>query len=89
MSSPNVDYVTTYFEVPTLTKMHGEPAYKTLYQSKNQLKSNNSAVTRNLRGGSNGHLGLVCAPVEYVTVNPNVYMNPLHLGPLEIDVLAT
>ena len=35
MRFANIDYVSTYFEYPTLTKAHGEPAYETLQVLKN------------------------------------------------------
>ena len=37
--SNNIDYVTTYFEYPTLTKIHGKPTYEPLNKIKIQLKS--------------------------------------------------
>ena len=35
MMSTNIDYVTTYFEYPTLTKIHGKPLYEPLKEMKN------------------------------------------------------
>ena len=89
MSSPNINYVTKCFEFATLTKIHGKPTYKTLRKLKNQSKANSSAVTSDLGGGDNDHLGLVLMPVEYDTVNATVYTHLLYLRPLDIDVLAT
>ena len=89
MRSLNVDYVTTYFEFPTLRKIHDKPTYETLRKLKNQLKEKDSAVTSDLGGGVNDHLGLVCTSVEYVNVNPTVYTHPLHLVSLQIDVRVT
>ena len=59
MSSTNIDYVDTYFEFRTLTRIHGEPNYQALKTMKDQLKSNATAVTSKLGGGAHGHLGLV------------------------------
>ena len=89
MRSLNVDYVTTYFELPTLRKIHGEPTYENLYKLKNQSKENDSAITSDLGGGVNDHLGLVYTLVKYVNVNTTVYTHSLHPGPLHIDVLVT
>ena len=36
MTSTNIDYVDTYFELPTLTKIHGEPTYFQLKELKNE-----------------------------------------------------
>ena len=64
MTSTNIDYVDTYFELPTLTKIHGEPTYFQLKELKNELKSNATSVTTDLGGGGHGHLGLVLTPAE-------------------------
>ena len=84
MTSTNIDYVDTYFEYPTLTKIHGEPTYETLKTIKNELKSNACSVTSDLGGGANGHLGLVLTPAEYTAVSPTAYAHPVHPGNLNI-----
>ena len=89
MTITSIDYVSTYFESPVLTKIHGEPTYETLQVIKNQLKANAASVTSDLGGGANGHLGLICTPVEYATVNVTPYVTPLHPGPLIIPVGST
>ena len=52
MRSANINYVSNYFEYPTLTKSHCKPTYKTLRELKIQLKVNASAVTSVLGEGS-------------------------------------
>ena len=84
MASTNINYVSTYFEYPTLTKIHGEPSYKTLQELKNQLKGNTSGITSDLGGGVNGHLGLVCTANEYLNVDHTAYVRPAPLCPLVI-----
>ena len=84
MTSTNIDYVDTYFEFPTLTKIHGEPTYFQLKELKNELKSNASSVTTDLGGGANGHLGLVLTPAEYNAVSATAYNRPTHPGNLNI-----
>ena len=84
MTSTNIDYVDTYFEIPTLTKIHGEPTYFQLKELKNELKANATSVTSDLGGGANGHLGLVLTPAEYTTVSATAYNRPVHPGPLVI-----
>ena len=66
-----------------LTKIYGKPPYKT--QVKKQVTSNAFAVTSDLEGGSNGHLGLVCILIEYANVNLVVYVQPVHPGLLDIE----
>ena len=51
MTSTNIDYIDTYFQLPTLPKIHGEPTYYNLKSLKNKLKANASAVTSTLGGG--------------------------------------
>jgi len=55
----NIDYRTTFFEFPQLTKIHGEPDYDTLHRLHNELKSNAGSVPSTLGGGAHGHLGLI------------------------------
>lgn len=88
MASTSIDYVATYFEFPVLTKIHGEPTYETLLEMKNQLKANASQVTSDLGGGANGHLGLVCTPIEYANISVIPYVQPVHPGLLVIPVGA-
>ena len=84
MSGTNIDYKTTNFEYPTLTKISGQPNYELLKSIKDELKANAASVPSNLGGGSNGHLGLVLSDVEYLTVSPIAYIRPTHPGPLVI-----
>ena len=84
MTSTNIDYVDTYFEIPTLTKIHGEPTYFQLKELKNELKTNATSVTTDLGGGGHGHLGLVLTPAEYLIVSATAYNRPPHPGTLTI-----
>ena len=88
MASTSIDYVATYFEFPVLKKIHGEPTYEKLLEMKNQLKANASQVTSDLGWGTNGHLGLVCTPIEYANVSVIPYVQPVHPGLLVIPVGA-
>ena len=84
MTSTNINYVETYFEYPTLTRIHGAPTYDTLKTLKDQLKANATSVTSDLGGGNHGHLGLVLDTLEYNNVSPVPYDRPLHPGNLTI-----
>ena len=83
-TSTNIDYIDTYFQIPVLTKIHGEPTYHTLKILKNELKANASSVQSNLGGGSHGHLGLVLTRAEYALIAIAPYINPPHPGQLNI-----
>ena len=87
MRSTNVNYVSTYFKYPMLTKIHSKPPYKT--RVKKILTSNAFAVTSDLEGGSNGHLCLVYTLIEYVNMNLVVYVQQVHPGILDIEENAT
>ena len=47
----NNDYVKTYFEIPELTKIHGEPTFETSRVLFNQLKANATNVSTTLGMG--------------------------------------
>ena len=47
MTSTNIDYVDTYLEIPTLTKIHGEPSYFQLKELKNEIKTASSQNNSN------------------------------------------
>ena len=49
--SAAVDYISTYFENPTLSRIHGEPTYNTLRKMKNELMRNAASVPTDLGGG--------------------------------------
>ena len=87
--SAAVNYISTYFEHPTLSKIHGEPTYNTLRILKNELMRNAASVPSDLGGGANGHLGLLLTPTEYVSVNAIAYLRPTHPGTLVIPAAST
>ena len=84
MTTTNIDYVDTYFELPTLTKIHDEPTYFHLKELKNELKTNATSVTTDLGGGDHGHLGLILTPAEYAAISAHAYVRPVHPGVLVI-----
>ena len=77
MSTSNIDYKTTNFEFPVLTKITGQPHYELLKTIKNELKSNASSVPCDLGGGNNGHLGLILTPAEQLVISPTIYVRPV------------
>ena len=84
MTSTNIDYVETYFEFKTLTRIHGEPTFPTLKKMKEELCANASNVSSDLGGGANGHLGLVLTAAEYATISATPYDRPPHVPALVI-----
>ena len=77
-----VDYATTRFQYPVLTKIHGAPTYQTLTKLKKEIQANAKSVNCNLGGGAHGHLGLVLKPEEYATVSATPYEEPQFPDPL-------
>ena len=59
MANPNIDYTSTNFEFPTLTKIQGIPTYEPLRKIKNETKSNAASVPCDLGGGAHGLYVLV------------------------------
>ena len=84
MSNPNIDYTSTNFEFPTLTKIQGIPTYEPLRKIKNEMKSNAASVPCDLGGGAHGHLGIMLSATEYANVSLVNYVRPVHPGILSI-----
>ena len=82
MANPNIDYATTNFEYPVLTKVHGIPAYESMKIIKNELKANAASVPCDLGGGAHGHLGIMLTQPEYANVSAVDYVRPVHPGML-------
>ena len=86
MVNPNIDYVTTNFEYPVLTKIHGIPTYEALRKIKNEIKYNTASVPCDLGGGNHGHLGVVLTQVEYSSITITPYVRSVHSGIVNIAV---
>ena len=65
-----IDYRSTFFDYPSLTKITGEPSLSTLMTLRNELKANAQSVESNLGGGAHGHLGLVVPASVYNYIAP-------------------
>ena len=46
-----IDYISTTFEYPVLSKIHGHPTYPPLKTIKDEIKVNTASVASELRGG--------------------------------------
>ena len=81
----NIDYVNTYFQIPILTPIQGEPTFETLRVLRDEVRANSGDVSTNLGGGNYGYLGLVLSPAEYARVTPgNPFVCPVMPPPLVI-----
>ena len=79
-NTSNIDYVSTVFQYPVLTKIHDTPTFNLLKRIKDELKANAGNVQCDLGGGQHGHLGLVLNPTEYARVSNVPYVRPVHPG---------
>ena len=77
----SINYIETKSEYKVLTKIHGEPNYKSIRLLFNQVKANAASVPSNLGGGAHGHLGLVLTPAKYALVSAVPFDWPAHPGP--------
>ena len=90
MSTIDIDFKSTYFQHPSLTKIYGEPTYQSLQKLYKEIKANATTVTSLLGGGLNGYLGLVVTDVAYArTVANDPFVRPAHPGVLTIADTAT
>ena len=89
MATSLVDYRTTVFEYPTLTKIHGEPTFEGIKTLHKELMINAQMVHSDLGGGAYGHLGLVLSPCRYGLIRNALYNRPLHPGQLVIPAGTT
>ena len=58
-SQPNYREAHLHFQHPSLTKISGDPTYKSLANLEKEIEANGKSVPSTLGGGSQGHLGLV------------------------------
>ena len=72
MSDSQPNYREAYFQHPSLTKISGDPTYKSLAKLEKEIKANGKSVPSTLRGGSQGHLGLVSSASAYDRVSHGV-----------------
>jgi hypothetical protein len=72
----------TYFQHKVLTRIHGQPTYKTLQNLSTEIKANAASVPSTLGGGHYGHLGLILSPDRYATLAHSVpWFSPDNPGP--------
>ena len=79
-----INYRETISEHTNLTKIIGIPPYDTLHLLQNKIKSNATAVHRNLGSDQHGYLGLVLRTNAYIFLSKNTFVRPVHPGTLVI-----
>ena len=87
----DIDYKNNVFELPELSRIHGEPPTATLLDLRNEIRCNAQSVTTTLGGGKHGHLGLVMSESLYTSLpDATPYIKPEYPGPFQIeDPVAT
>eukprot|EP00957_Ditylum_brightwellii_P012528 946694-Ditylum_brightwellii.AAC.1 len=63
-----IDYISTMFEKPKLTHVHGEPTMSSLLTLQNKIRSNAQSVHTTLGEGMYRQLGLVMTASNYAAV---------------------
>ena len=86
MTASTVNYQETFFEKKDLTKIRGKRTYETLQRLIKELKANASTVHSDLGGGNYDLLGLLLSPTSYALISTTLFVQPMHLGPLNIPV---
>ena len=84
MANPNINYTSTNFEYPTLTKIQWISTYEPLRRIKNKLKANTASVHCDLGCGAYEHLGLMLTVPESENISQIGYIWLLHPGTLDI-----
>ena len=82
MSDNHPNYREAYFQHPTLTKISSDPTYMSLAKLEREIKANGKSVPSTLKGGSQGHLGLVSSAQSYDRISPGVLFARLALPDL-------
>ena len=73
MSAYSVENITESFTTPNITKVSGEPTYKTIKDVEKKIITNAASIPSELGGGGHGFLGLVLNPHKYITVTGHVF----------------
>ena len=71
---------TLHFPTPTLTKIDGEPTFRTLQQLQSELNNNAIAIESNRGSGIHGHLILTVTPATYLMMTEEEFDIPPNPG---------
>ena len=71
------------FPIKTIPKIIGEPTYKAINKLMEGLYANASTIPTTLRGGRNGHIGLLVDTSVYENIATADYKRPTDPGPYE------
>jgi len=85
-TTTDIDYKNNYFEYPELTRIHGLPTTTSLIELRDEIRANAQSVITMLGGGKWGHMGLVCSPTIYATMDASTpYIHPVNPGPFQVQ----
>jgi hypothetical protein len=88
--SSHINYRESFFQHPALTKITGDPTYTSLAKLERKCKANAKSVRSDLRGGQQGHLGLISSAPAYVRIAPGtLFHRPALPAPPVTDGTAT
>ena len=69
------------FPIKNIPNIIGEPTYKAINKLRGGLYVNAAVIPTTLRGGQNGHTGLIMDTAVYESVATNGYTRPTETGP--------
>ena len=75
-----VDEILDQFSKKELTKIVGEPTLDSIQKLEEEVQENASMVNTSLGGGNHGHLGMVMAAPEYLTLEGTPFAVPQNPG---------
>ena len=75
-----VDEILDQFSKKELTKIVGEPTLDSIQKLEEEVQENASMVDTSLGGGNHGHLGMVMAAPEYLTLARTPFAVPQNPG---------
>ena len=79
MGEASVESVIESFPDSIITRVEGEPTFKTIKEVKKCIITNASSIESKLGGGQHGLLGLVISPTRYNTITGHDFI--LHVNP--------
>ena len=79
MGEASVESVIESFPDSIITRVEGEPTFKTIKEVEKCIITNASSIESKLGGGQHGLLGLVISPTRYNTITGHDFI--LHVNP--------
>ena len=73
----SVKYIREKIPIKNISRIIGEPTYKAINELREVMYTNAAAIPTMLRGGHNGHIGLLVDASVYANVATTAYASPM------------